>query len=100
MFKIWADILGQNQVKKTSQDAVGIVYVEGPITLGGGQPSPFGDESAMSSKIRKALDEAARDSTIKAVVLRVNSPGGSAVASEIILDATKRGKAKKPIGVS
>ena len=53
-----------------------------------------------SSKIRKALDEAARDDSIKAVVLRVNSPGGSAVASEIILDATRRVKAKKPFVVS
>ena len=52
------------------------------------------------SKIRKALDEAARDDSIKAVVLRVNSPGGSAVASEIILDATRRVKAKKPFVVS
>ena len=54
----------------------------------------------LSSKIRKALDEAARDDSIKAVVLRVNSPGGSAVASEIILDATRRVKAKKPFVVS
>src|SRR5262249_40089091 len=38
--------------------------------------------------------------SIKAVVLRVNSPGGSAVASEIILDATRRAKAKKPFVVS
>ena len=37
---------------------------------------------------------AAADDSIKAVVLRVNSPGGSATASEIILDATKRVKAK------
>jgi protease-4 len=54
----------------------------------------------MSSDIRKALDLAASDPTIKAVVLRVDSPGGSAVASEIILDATKRVKAKKPFVVS
>src|SRR5207302_10636306 len=55
---------------------------------------------AYSSDVRKALDEAARDDSIKAVVLRVDSPGGSAVASEIILDATKRVKAKKPFVVS
>ena len=43
---------------------------------------------------------AAADDTIKAVVLRVDSPGGSALASEIILDATRRVKAKKPFTVS
>ena len=58
------------------------------------------DGEATSSDIRKALDEAARDDSIKAVVLRVDSPGGSAVASEIILDATRRVKAKKPFVVS
>src|SRR5205085_6756314 len=40
------------------------------------------------------------DDKVKAVVLRVNSPGGSATASEIILDATRRVKAKKPFVVS
>src|SRR5205814_4157243 len=55
---------------------------------------------AASTPLRAALNKAASDDTIKAVVLRVNSPGGSAVASEIILDATKRVKAKKPLVVS
>lgn len=98
--KLWGELLGEAQKKKSTKDAVAIVHVEGPITLGGGQPSPFENSGAKSSKIRKALDEAARDDSIKAVVLRVNSPGGSAVASEIILDATKRVKAKKPFVVS
>ena len=60
----------------------------------------FGGGVAASSPIRRALDKAASDDTIKAVVLRVNSPGGSATASEIILDATRRVKAKKPLVVS
>ncbi len=98
--KVWSDLLTESQKKKTTKDAVGVVYVDGPIVLGGGEPSPFGSEEARSSDIRKALDEALRDEAIKAVVLRVDSPGGSAVASEIILDATKRVKAKKPFVVS
>ncbi len=100
MFKLWGELLGQGQKKGPSKNAVGIVHVEGPITLGGGQASLFGEVGATSMKVRKALDDAARDPSIKAVVLRVNSPGGSAVASEIILDATKRVKAKKPFIVS
>jgi protease-4 len=99
-FKLWGELMGQGQKKAPSKPAVGIVYVEGPIVLGGGQPSLFGDMEARSSKVRKALDQAARDDSIKAVVLRVNSPGGSAVASEIILDATRRVKARKPFVVS
>jgi protease-4 len=100
MLKIWSELLGQTSKPAAKKDSIAIVYVEGPITLGGGQPSPFAGASATSSKIRKALDEAARDDSIKAVVLRVDSPGGSAVASDIILDATRRVKAKKPFTVS
>src|SRR5262249_18153589 len=99
-FRLMADILGQGKKKPSGKPAVGIVYVDGPIGLGGGQPSPFGGTVARSSEVRKALDEAARDDSVKAIVLRVDSPGGSAVASEIILDATRRVKAKKPFVVS
>src|SRR5581483_9881170 len=100
MFKMWGDILGESMKKKSTKSAVGIVYVQGPITLGGSDPSPFSSATATSSAVRKALDEAANDDKVKAVVLRVDSPGGSAVASEIILDATRRVKAKKPFVVS
>jgi len=70
------------------------------IVPGTSRGSIFGSSGATSSDIRKALDEAARDDLVKAVVLRVDSPGGSAVASEIILDATRRVRAKKPLVVS
>ena len=87
VFKIWGEMLGQTQKKGPSKNAVGIVYVEGPITLGGGQASLF---EATGRPPRSARRRRGRpDDSIKAVVLRVNSPGGSAVASEIILDATR-----------
>ena len=100
-FAILGEMFGGGAKKKAStRPAVGVVYVDGPIMLGRAQPSPFGSGGARSSDVRKALDEAARDDKVKAVVLRINSPGGSAVASEIILDATKRLKEKKPLVVS
>jgi protease-4 len=99
-FRLMAELVGQGKKKPAGKTAVAIVYVDGPIVVGGGQPSPFGGTVARSTDIRKALDEAARDDSVKAVVLRVDSPGGSAVASEIILDATRRVKAKKPFVVS
>ncbi|HEY7120879.1 MAG TPA: signal peptide peptidase SppA [Tepidisphaeraceae bacterium] len=103
VFKLMADLFGGTKKPKSDRPAVGIVYVEGPILLGEQVPSMFGmmgGQQARSSAIRKALDRAAADDQVKAVVLRVNSPGGSAVASEIILDATRRVKAKKPFVVS
>jgi protease IV len=102
MFSIWAELLtGGTKPKKSDKDAIAIVYVDGAIMPGQPIPSPFGSSGyAYSTPIRKALDKAATDDTVKAVVLRVDSPGGSAVASEIILNATKRVAAKKPLIVS
>lgn len=101
VFNFYAELLGGKK-STTHKDSVAIVYVEGPIMLGSHTPSPFdgGSPVAASTPIRAALNKAAADDSIKAVVLRVNSPGGSATASEIILDATKRVKAKKPLIVS
>ncbi|QDT54869.1 Protease 4 [Caulifigura coniformis] len=99
--QLWAQILAGPQVKRSNKDAVAVVYVDGPIMLGKAEASPFGGSAgAFSEPIRKALDEASRDDKVKAVVLRVDSPGGSAIASEIILNATKRVKEKKPLVVS
>jgi protease-4 len=86
---------------KPTKTAVGVVYVDGPILTGSEQPNPFGPSGyAYSTTIRKALDKAARDDSIKAVVLRVDSPGGSALASEIIWNAGQRVQAEKPFVVS
>ncbi|WP_428939511.1 signal peptide peptidase SppA [Fontivita pretiosa] len=102
IFKMWGEAMSAARKGKAAKDAVGVVYVEGPIVLGSRDPSPLSaaDRVATSTEIRKALDEAANDDSIKAVVLRINSPGGSAVASEIILDGTRRVKARKPLVVS
>jgi protease IV len=102
IFNFYAELLGGGKRTTTHKDSVAIVYVEGPIVLGTAPPSLLDPSAkvAASTPIRAALNKAAADDSIKAVVLRVNSPGGSAVASEIILDATKRVKAKKPLVIS
>src|SRR5687768_17385513 len=90
IFKLWADLMAGPKKSKPVKDGVAIVYVEGMIVTGSAQQSLFGGGGgAMSSDIRDALNDAANDDKVKAVVLRVDSQGGSAVASEIILDATK-----------
>jgi len=101
LLKIWGELFGGAQKKGEPKPAVGIVYVDGPIMTGKGTASPFGGSlGAFSSDVREALEKAAADDSIKAVVLRIDSPGGSVTASEIILDATRRLKAKKPFVVS
>lgn len=87
--------------KEYTEPSVAIVYVDGAIQTGEAERSPFASsEGAFSTTIRKALDEAAEEDSVKAVVLRVDSPGGSALASEIILDASARVAKKKPLIVS
>ncbi len=99
--QLWGQILSGPQTRRSTKDAVAIVYVDGPIMVGEPQASFFGAAGgAYSTPLREALDEVARDDSIKAMVLRVNSPGGSAVASDIILNATKRVRERKPIVVS
>jgi protease IV len=100
-FKIWGELLRGPENNNAGKPAVGIVYVNGPIMDGKGAASPFGrSQGAFSTEVREALEKAAADDSIKAVVLRIDSPGGSVTASEIILDATKRLKSKKPLVVS
>jgi protease-4 len=100
LLKFWGELLGASRPAESKKPAIGIVYVEGPIMIGGQAESPFAGTIASSTAIRRALDSAANDDNIKGVVLRIDSPGGSALASEIILDATRRVKAKKPFTVS
>ena len=78
------------------KDKIAVIYAEGSIVPGKGQPGSIGDE-AYIKHIQKAID----DKKVKAIVLRVNSPGGSAQASENILNHIKLAKEKgKPVVVS
>jgi protease-4 len=100
LLKFWGELLGASRPTESKKPAIGIVYVEGPIVQSSQGQLLFQESVASSTAIRRALDSAATDDTIKGVVLRVDSPGGSALASEIILDATRRVKSKKPFTVS
>jgi len=87
--------------KKKAKDVIALVYVEGVITTGTSQEGLFDDLTAGGSTLRRALTEAAEDEGVKAVVLRIDSPGGSALASDIIRRATQVvRKAGKPMVVS
>ncbi len=85
----------------SQKDAVALIYVEGPILPGHSQPSLFGAfNAAFSGDIQKALEKAAEIDSVKAIVMRVDSPGGSAEASEVILNTARRVGTKKPLIVS
>lgn len=103
VLQIWAQILNGPQTRRSTKDQIAIVYVEGAISLGSPESSPLslsGTSGAYSEPLRKALQAAADDPQIKAVVLRVDSPGGSATASDVILRSANQVKSKKPLIVS
>lgn len=81
--------------KKYSKDKVAVVYAYGGISGGEGD-----DENIGSERISRAIRDARTDDKVKAIVLRVNSPGGSALASETILREMKLAKEDKPVVVS
>ncbi len=77
------------------RDKVAVVYATGGIESGKGDNTVIGSET-----FQKAIRSARQDTTVKAIVLRVNSPGGSALASDVIWRETVLAKAEKPVVVS
>lgn len=74
---------------------IAVVYAIGGIESGQGDDATIG-----SARIAKAIREARKDSTIDAIVLRVNSPGGSALASDVIWREVMLAREAKPFVVS
>ncbi len=76
-------------------DHVAVVYAEGPIVVGEGADGQIG-----GTKLAREIRELRQDDSVKAMVLRVNSPGGSALASEEIQHEVRMAKQKMPVVVS
>lgn len=89
-----------NSPKSMSGDVVAVYYAEGDIVQSPSQYSFAGSDEIVGEKVIRDLKKLADDDDVKAVVMRVNSPGGSAYASEQIWHQVMNIKAKKPIVVS
>ena len=83
-----------------SGDAVGVVRLDGVITSAGGDGGLFGEAGISPESFAADLQEAVEDDGVRAIVLRVNSPGGSAAASQEMYEEVKRAAKKKPIVAS
>ncbi len=81
--------------KKSGSDKIAVIFAQGEIIYGEGGPDMIG-QGIMNKAIRKARD----NDKVKAIVLRVNSPGGSALTSDIIWREIELAKEKKPVIVS
>jgi protease-4 len=90
-----SDTLGLNNGSK-----VAVIYASGAINVGHSSNGPLSGEMVGSDTLVEAITEATDDKSIKAIVIRVDSPGGSALASDLIWHAIENAKAKKPVVVS
>ncbi|HPF94712.1 MAG TPA: signal peptide peptidase SppA, partial [Tenuifilaceae bacterium] len=85
----------KRQHKGFIKEKIAVVYASGEIVMGDGNEGAVAGE-----RFGRAIREARRDSTVKAIVLRINSPGGSALASEVIWREVKLATEVKPVIVS
>jgi protease-4 len=79
----------------STKDKIAIIYAQGEILSGEGDVSFIGEGS-----MRRSLQEARKDKNVKAIVLRIDSPGGNALTSELIWREIELTKKEKPVVVS
>ncbi|WP_299523344.1 signal peptide peptidase SppA [uncultured Lutibacter sp.] len=87
--------IGKGRIISTASDKIAVIYAQGEIIYGKGDENLIGQDL-----IIKALKKARKDKNVKAIVLRVNSPGGSALASELIWRELELTKETLPLVVS
>lgn len=78
-----------------SDDKIAIIYAQGEIQSGEGDVNTIGEGS-----MRRSLQEARKDKKVKAIVLRIDSPGGNALTSDLIWREVELTKKVKPVVVS
>jgi len=86
---------GKGRITSTGSNKIAVIYAQGEIIYGKGDENVIGQELIIN-----ALSKVKNNKSIKAIVLRVNSPGGSALASELIWREMELASIKKPIVVS
>lgn len=91
----YVDVPANKDSEGTGKGRIAVIYASGNIVSGEGDDGTIG-----STTLSKAIRKARLDDKVKAVVLRVNSPGGSALASDVIWREVMLTKAVKPVVVS
>ncbi len=84
----------------SSRAPVALIRIEGVISSSSSSGSLFGGSAAGAEEIIRRIDNAARDASVKAILLRINSPGGSAAASQEVYAAVLRARKQKKVVVS
>ena len=91
----YAEKIATSTINFDAKEKIAIIYAQGEIGNGEGDVNVIGEGS-----MRRSLQEARKDNNVKAIVLRVNSPGGNALTSELIWREIELTKKVKPVVVS
>lgn len=93
-FGDYLEVAGSKKLR-SGKDKIAVIYAQGQIHYGEG-----GKEFIGQGLVTSALKKAIKSEAVKAIVLRINSPGGSALVSDIIWREVELAKKKKPVVVS
>lgn len=91
----YAEKIATTTTDYSTKDKIAIIYAQGEIMSGEGDVTYIGEGS-----MRRSLQEARKDKNVKAIVLRIDSPGGNALTSELIWREIELTKKVKPVVVS
>lgn len=80
---------------KGVRDRIAVIYAQGPVMYAEGSENIIGQQVFLD-----AIEDAVNNRRVKAIVLRIDSPGGSALTSDILWNALEKAKEKKPLVVS
>jgi protease-4 len=94
-FALLKALMGPSKPAASNKPKIAVIYVVGTITSGKSINMPLFGGTVGSTTIIEAIRQAEQDKTVKAIVLRVDSPGGSALASDLMWNELR--KSKKPI---
>jgi len=99
---VFSDYAGDKSAAKPKGDVVALVRASGTISSGAGGGGPLDDDSGTTSDdVVDALDQAAQNKDVRAIVLRIDSPGGTYPAADAMADGVARARAAgKPVIVS
>lgn len=93
--------LFQPAKRRTAGPTLAVLHIDGAIVDGDSTPEgPFSSASVGARTVRNAIKQIAADKNIQGVVVRIDSPGGSAIASEVIWQGLRRLAESKPVWVS
>lgn len=100
-FMFFQKLMSAKPMTKATGPTIAVLHIDGQIVDGDSGGGFFGGEGTVGSRtIRNAIEEIRGQSQIRGVVVRIDSPGGSATASEVIWRGLRRLAEKKPVWVS